>query len=195
MKRRQVLATTPLVAVAGCVDDGTTGRSSDDSAPADESGDDSPSAIESGDAPVVSHPSERDANPPLFPLEYDLDVENATDASPAEIVQIGETSDSHWVVGMADSDDPIATAVSVFGPDGGDEPVFETEVDLSRSVYVALTLRHPGSYAIEFEWGDETETVSVAERYVDCNSSNDSVLLDPDGGAERAGETTDQACD
>ncbi len=135
--------------------------------------------------PAVTQLSTTETDPPLFMFEQPLGVENATNAEATDIIQIGDTDDSHWVVAMANAEEPIETAVSVTGPDDADEPIVETTVELSRSAYVALSLREPGAYSIAFEWTAGRETVSIESSKIDCNDSNDSVLIGADGEIER----------
>ncbi|SDQ44543.1 hypothetical protein [Natronobacterium texcoconense] len=143
-----------------------------------------------GDATATTL-DESDANPPLFLLEHEFGID-IYEATPEAILRIGETDDSHWVVAMADSDDPIETTVTV---SDGRKAVSSETVGLSRTSYVALVLRDPVANTVRLEWGENHEwSRSVPTRLIDCNSSNDSLLVDPDGDVERTGETTNQDC-
>lgn len=181
MNRRQCLASAILfVGTAGCLE----------TLPGDE-------------PPAVTTLEGDDVDPPLFLFEHELGVDGAEDASPATVLRVGDSPDSHWVVAMADTDESLETTVVVHHPsaaaddDGVEtdvEPLSEETVDLSRSSYAAVQLRDSNARTVGLEWdGGEWARTVPAER-IDCNASNDSVLLDPDGTVERTGETTAVDC-
>lgn len=181
MNRRQFLATTPLLAsVAGCLE-----------------------TVSRDDTPSITTLEGGDVDPPLFLFESDLGVDGAEDATAATMLRVGDSPDSHWIVAMADTDESLETTVVVHHPsaaadDDGVEtdvdPLYEETVDLSRSSYAAIQLRDSSVQTVALEWDGGTWARTVPAERIDCNSSNDSVLLNPDGTAERTGETTAVDC-
>lgn len=188
MRRRALLASLPVagtLTTAGCVERvrstlGTTDEdpeSSDRSTPAD-------------DEPAVR--SLEGWRPEMLWLFRDIGADSVTRGEGAEVVGIGSGEDSHWVTVAAEHDDPIEASVAVGPVDG--EPLYEATVALSNTRYLGVRFAHVGRYRVRVESADHAWATTVLEGSIDCNESNQAVLLAEDGTVRTTDLSTDMGC-
>lgn len=178
MRRRALLAALPAagsLALAGCLDrirPAAAGESDDDARPEVRS--------LSGWRPPFTSPFHHSAVNPV------------ADGESVELVAVGSGEDTHWMTVAAESDDPVETTVEIRSGDG--ETLHETTVGLSNTRYLGVRFAHVQHYVVEVESDRHEGNVDVSEGWIDCNESNQAVLLTEDGRVEVHGASTDLAC-
>lgn len=195
MRRRALLSALPAVgssiALAGCIDRArsTLGDSPDVHETDDGSTPTDRSTPDDGEPEITTLEGWK---PELMWLFHDIGGDSVTRGEGVEVVGIGSGEDSHWVTVAAEHDDPIEASVAVGTADG--EPLYETTVALSNTRYVAVRFAHVDRYRVRVETFDHAWATTVPEGSIDCNESNQAVLLAEDGNVRTKALTTDMAC-
>lgn len=196
MKRRAILAGSTLalsVGLAGCFDRATAADLS--SATSDEQ-DQNESEIDSNSDTCATTGSETDSENELdekisirqledeevnaSPLTRDFDIEVPENPIVAEAIQVGASNDSHWVTILAESETPVEISIQT----DQNESVHQLTTTLSTSQYVAIRFEKPDDYVVECLTDDFRSEFRVRESNIDCNRSDQTVLLRGDGSID-----------
>jgi hypothetical protein len=104
-------------------------------------------------------------------------VAGATKAT--TLIQFGSSADSHWVIVLADSEQPIDATIAISRADR--EPFYTETVTVTAERYAGFRFMAPGAYTVSISTDDGGEAVSVSEGLIDCNRSRQIVRLQPNG--------------
>ena len=117
-------------------------------------------------------------------------VASATTAT--TLVQFGSSADSHWVIILADTAQPIDATISISRADR--EPFYTETVAISADTYAGFRFMAPGAYTVTVSSDTGGGNVAVSDDFIDCNNSRQIIRLRSDGELSESYLTEEVAC-